>query len=678
MAFLYPGFLWALTALAIPVLIHLFQLRRFKRIDFPDIRLLQQVTQQTRSLHKVRHWLVLLARTGALAALVLAFARPYIPREGTRIDGAKSAVSLFIDDSFSMDGQNAGGRLLDQARRAAGEVVSAYRPTDRFQVITGRQEARQQLLLGREEALDAIGQVEVGAFAPPLSQVLMRQAEALSRAEKSSHKRFLFTDLQRRRTDIDRWVNDTLMPTVIVPLPLDRVSDLSVDSAWFDTPVRRAGRSESLHVRITNHGEDALENIPLRLTIDGRQRAMGSFAVNGMSSTDTVLHYTQERAGAHWGSVTVNDPPVVFDDRLDIGYTVAEQVNVLLIGGELESDKAIAAVFRSDSSYAFRTVTPRELDPAMLEQADLVVLNGITAVPGGLMNGLVGFVEGGGSLFDAPPLAEDTPDHADLLGRLAAGRITGRDTVAIGVDRIDLDLPFYREVFTELPRNVDLPKVRERARWDPRPGGDMLLRLRDGSPFLTVHASGRGQVYFCAAPLDDRGGNFIRHALFVTTLLRMAELSRSSGALYHIIGREDLIPIYGPTLSDERMPELHGPDGITVLPELRRQASGQGIIVHGADLPVGPYALMIGTDTVGMIALVLSRDESDLSAYSPDELRDRLAGLGLTAFSVADAGPGEVSLSSALNDRGSDLWKWFVLIALLLLAAEVVLIRTSP
>ncbi|MBK6884084.1 MAG: BatA domain-containing protein [Flavobacteriales bacterium] len=79
MSFLHPAFLWALTALAIPVLIHLFQLRRFKRIDFPNVRFLAEISQQTRARKKVQHWLVLLARLLALACLVLAFAQPYLP-----------------------------------------------------------------------------------------------------------------------------------------------------------------------------------------------------------------------------------------------------------------------------------------------------------------------------------------------------------------------------------------------------------------------------------------------------------------------------------------------------------------------------------------------------------------------------------------------------------------------
>ncbi|MCB0788955.1 MAG: BatA domain-containing protein, partial [Flavobacteriales bacterium] len=128
MAFATPGFLWALTALAIPILIHLFQLRRFKRLDFPNVHLLKDLSERSRARRKLRHLAVLLARCAALAFLVLAFARPYLPgRDPGPADGART-IALYIDNSFSMDGENANGRLLDQARAMASDVISTYDP----------------------------------------------------------------------------------------------------------------------------------------------------------------------------------------------------------------------------------------------------------------------------------------------------------------------------------------------------------------------------------------------------------------------------------------------------------------------------------------------------------------------------------------------------------------------
>ena len=165
MAFLFPSFLWALTALAIPVIIRLFQLRKFTRIEFPNVRMLQEVSQRTRSRKQVKHWLVLLMRLLALASLVLAFAQPYLPNASGAVKAGQRAVSFFLDDSWSMDGTNPQGRLLDQARKNAQDAVMAYKATDRFQVVTNTFEGRQQVLLGRDEALEAAAQAEVGPSA---------------------------------------------------------------------------------------------------------------------------------------------------------------------------------------------------------------------------------------------------------------------------------------------------------------------------------------------------------------------------------------------------------------------------------------------------------------------------------------------------------------------------------
>jgi len=256
------------------------------------------------------------------------------------------------------------------------------------------------------------------------------------------------------------------------------------------------------------------------------------------------------------------------------------------------------------------------------------------------------------------------------------GQYGGKDTATTKVARIDLDLPFYRAVFSELPRNVDLPTVRQRYRWSPSAGADVLLRSQDGQPFLTRHSVQQGQVFVGASPLDPAGGSFIRHALFVTSLLRMAESSRNSGALYHVIGSERLVPLNGFDAPGEQGFRLLGPEGTDLLAETRRSAIGLGLMVEGEDLPAGPYAIMTGKDTLAMLALVHDRKESSRDLMRPEELRERLLQAGLSAYTVADVSPGGVSLSLDDLDRGRKLWPWFILLALLFLAAEVVLIRT--
>lgn len=675
MAFLNPVFLWALTALAIPIIIHLFQLRRFKRIEFPNVRFLQEVTQQTRSRKKVRHWLVLLTRMLALACLVLAFAQPYITSEVGAVKPGRRAVGLYLDNSWSMDGRNSGGRLLDQARADAQDAVMAHGPTDRFQVLTNAFEGRQQLLLGRDEALAAAGQVEVGPQVRPLSQVMQRQREAISRSEAPVKRAFLFTDLQRTTTDVDQWTNDSTVHTVIVPLEAAGATNLAIDSVWFASPVRRMGQVEELHVRLRNYGRQELLNVPLRLTVDGRQRAMATFRIGADAVLDTVLTFTNDAAGIHRGTVSIEDRPITFDNDFHIAWRTAGKLRVLLVsGGDEAGDRDLAAVFAHDSVHAFSVQPYRQIDLSALERQDLVVLNALPEVPSGLAGALKEFVEGGGSLALFPAGQADAASYRAALALLGAG-FGARDTAAMRVERIDLRAPFFRDVFSSMPANVDLPLVRTRYALAPPPVAEVLLRLQSGGAFLSAVPVGKGRAYLCAAPLGEAGGTFSRHALFVTAMLRMAELARPMGALYHVIGEEAAIPLESIDLQGEVPPHLKGPDGIDIIPEVRRTVGGAMLVLHDGNLAPGPYALTVEADTLAIIALDLSRKEGDLGAYTADELKEDLARRGLGTIAVMDKGGNGLSAGLQAMDQGVKLWKWFILAALFFLLLEIPLIR---
>jgi hypothetical protein len=681
MAFANPALLWALFALAIPVIIHLYQLRRFKRIDFPNTRLLAEVSLRTRARRQVRHWLVLAARLLALAALVLAFAQPYVPGADGANSAGRRAVSLFIDDSYSMDGAGRGGRLLDQARMAARDAVMAHAPADRFQVLTGALQGRQQTLLDRDDALQATTQVEVGPWSRPLAQVMTRQREALATSDAPGRRAFLFTDLQRSTTDVENWTNDTLVPTVIVPIGPAVTDNLSVDSAWFDSPVRRAGQSEALHVRVRNHGTQDMVNVPLRLTINGKQRALATFSVQAGAVADTVLRFASGQPGLYVGEVAIDDQPVTFDDRLHLAYRVTERLRVLLVGGgDPEGDARVRRVFAGDSLHRFEERPARALDLTVLDDQDLVVLNAVPEVGGGLAQALGTFVENGGSVVLFPPAAADPATHAALLGAFNTTAAAVPDTQLVRVERIDLEQPFYRDIFQNMPRNVDLPSVRQRWRYRVPAGSEVPLRLRDGEIYMARVSRGEGSLYLWAGALASRTGNLTDHGLFAYSLLRMAELSRPMGQLYHTIGAELVVPVPATALAGERPPRLLGPGGVEALPGVRRPPQSAGtayLVLHDQELPEGVHALVDGRDTLELIAFNLPRRESDLRAWAPDDLRAELERRGLTTFTVLDAGTGDLSLRLAELDRGRKLWKWFVIAALLFLLAETILIRST-
>ena len=147
MQFVYPAFLFALAAIAIPIIIHLFHFRRFKKVYFTNVKFLKEVKDETSQRSKIKNLLILLCRCLAVFFLVMAFAQPFIPQKGAEFKAGQKAISLFVDNSFSMSSLSQDVPLLDKAKQRATEIVSAYEVEDEFQILTNDFEGRHLLLL---------------------------------------------------------------------------------------------------------------------------------------------------------------------------------------------------------------------------------------------------------------------------------------------------------------------------------------------------------------------------------------------------------------------------------------------------------------------------------------------------------------------------------------------------
>jgi hypothetical protein len=116
MAFTYPSVLYAFFLLLIPIVIHLFNFRRYKKVYFSNLRFLTSVNQQSRKTSQLKHLLILLARLLFVSALVLAFSKPYIPSKLSKLELAKRHVVFYLDNSFSMQQEGKKGCYLKKRK----------------------------------------------------------------------------------------------------------------------------------------------------------------------------------------------------------------------------------------------------------------------------------------------------------------------------------------------------------------------------------------------------------------------------------------------------------------------------------------------------------------------------------------------------------------------------------
>ena len=675
MSFLYPGFLFALLAMGIPVVIHLFRFRRFKTVYFPNVAFLEQLSDVSRRESRLKHLLVLLARMLAIAALVLAFAQPFIPGDDG-LDGPGTAgIGVYIDNSFSMESLSVRGSLIDEARLRAVELASLYRPSDRFLLLTNDFEGRHQRFVSRDEFIRMVEAIDVSPISRHLSEVMLRKEELFTLEHDLLERAYYISDFQKRTSLLSP--DDTLRgpPAFLIPLQSTRPDNVFIDSCWFDSPLHLAGQPINMNVSIRNESDQQLENQPLRLFINGTQRSVVVFDIAPGGHEIIQLGWSAGTGSFQQGHVEIVDYPVTFDDRMYFSYQVTSGIPVLILEGS-GSSPFLHALFGHDELFTLQTMPSFLIDYGRFSEFNLVILDGFDQIASGLSQELNAYVRAGGSLLVFPGTDMELSSYNLFLQELGADSFTGLDTTGTSVASINELHPLFEDVFDHIPEQMDLPAVQRNYRMQPqiRSLGEDLLQLRNGLPLVVAYGVDEGKLYVSAVPLDDAFSNLQRHSLFVPMVVNMALQSGQVQRAYHVLGSGQAVSLSGRRLTGDQVLSLKG-DDFEVIPEHSR--AGNDLFLHFHDqLPrAGNFFLYAGDTPVSALSFNYDRSQSWMETHDEASLtrmfRDMQADIG----GVIE--PGDRALDQVMLQTGSGslLWKFFLVAAMLFLLAEVFMLR---
>ena len=135
MEFLYPNMLYALFALLIPVVIHLFNFRRHKTVYFSNTSILKTIEQENKKTKKLKDLIVLITRVLFIAALVVAFAYPYKKNNNAINNNVDNLIAVYIDNSMSMQSYSSEKTLFDDARSSAVKLVENLNQALKFVLL---------------------------------------------------------------------------------------------------------------------------------------------------------------------------------------------------------------------------------------------------------------------------------------------------------------------------------------------------------------------------------------------------------------------------------------------------------------------------------------------------------------------------------------------------------------
>lgn len=681
MNFLYPGFLYALAAVSIPVIIHLFNFRIYKTVYFSNITFLQNVKQETKAKSQLKHLIVLLCRMLAIAAIVIAFAQPFVPVKETVTSTQNNVVGIYIDNSFSMEGVGKYGNLMEVAKNKAREIAEAYNMQTQFLLLTNNFDPKHQYVVDHRQLFEFINEVEVSPNTRKISEVVSRMQDLLKDKASAKINGYLISDFQKWNTDIPNLPNDTTGNVHLIPLQTQSVNNLYVDTCWFATPSRKLNQTEQLFVRIINQANESYRNIPVKLLLNDSLKAIGSVNIGANASQTIELSYTNTQTGILHGKIEISDYPIVYDNTFYFNYSIAEKLHLLVIHPENKPNKYLHALFANDSYISVTETSENRIKTSEFAKNNAIILCELENLPSGLIQELTNYVSSGGILLLFPGMEVDRSSYNNFLQTINLNYITGRKEESIQIQKINYKSEIYAKVFRRIEKQVDLPVIYQYYTFSnlTRNNEMDILTAENGAKILSVGYFGKGKAYIAAMPLNTDASTFVKHPLFVPTVYNIVLFSELSSQLYYTIGIDQTIEI-----------DIEVPSGEYNVFHITDKAGGFDFIPQYSPSPVqgnirlhlqqniqeaGNYLITNKDTAITGIAFNYNRKESDLAFYTTDELKEMIS--DVTGFNISLVDTDTPFLTKSIKElqQGNHYWRLFLMLALFFLAAEIAILR---
>ena len=677
MIFLNPSFLWALSLLSVPVIIHLFNFRRYKKQVFSDIRFLKQVQQESKAKRKLKEWLILAARMLAITFLVLAFAQPYKPALLQQQQGKQKLISIYIDNSFSMNNEGSDGQLLDVAKEKARAIVSVYHHTDRFQIITNELSGKELRAVTKANALELIDAIQISPAIASLEEIYSKQKYAI----QSSESAFIYyiSDFQKSTLRPDIFKPDSGFSISFLPVKANQFSNLYIDSVWLNSPSLRLNESNKLMIRLGNMSSRPAEDIAVQLKLNGVQKGMVSASCGANNTIQTEIDFTPSSEGWLKGEISVVDHPITFDDKYYFSLYPIASSNIYCINND-KPNTFISDLYEVDLLYKLTQSKQDLINYSEFKKNQAIILNESDRLSSGLTDEITKYVNNGGHLLIVPAADGSSASNLkSLLQYFNMPVLLNSESLTLQVNSLNLKDELFQSVFSRVPQQMDFPVVKQYypVNITQSVKGKALISLNNGAPLLWQAACGKGKVFLFTIPFQTTWSNFPMHSLFVPTLLKIGQGAQSLLPLAYTVGKQKWITIpEWQGAGQEKLVEIKGKKTALLTDVISKNGLQQIYIDHELAF-AGNYTISSKTDKseLATASMNYARAESNLETLTPAQLEELASQSSQHRVIHSETASLSYKLGNELN--GTPFWRICVILALLFVLFEILLLKLN-
>ncbi len=655
-SFLYPLFLWCLLLVSIPILLHLFNFRKFKTVYFSNVNLLREIKEESKKARNLKNWLILLFRVLFISFLVFAFSFPY---SGNQIDDKNQIVSIYIDNSFSMDNEGVEGNKLNNAKAYADQIVQDLPPNTKIHLVTNDFKGKHQINLNRRKAQEEISKISPSHYSRSFNSILKRQSLFLQNNKNKNQQIYWVSDFQQ----LNKIENPDSFQINLALLKSSNQLNLSLDSVWFESPVRKKTGTEILKFSISNYGDNPLKNQTVKLSINNR---INSYNIPELAIGKSVHDFKFQipEDSIIRGIISMEDQGLLFDNELLFSYLIPNHQKVCLIA-QKKSDiiSTIKKIFKGDSSVELSTYSPVEIDYKELSGQDLILLGELDEISQNLAIELLKLSKLGKIIGVIPGNKSEINNYNNAFKLWGNVSINGSDSSRMSIGDIQKSHPFFKDVFEKKKKRKNLkenfPSLFAHFNLVPGSNCETIIFKENNSPFLITHKN----FYYLASGLSKTQSNFSQKALIIPMVYQMLFKSINTTPIqYFISSKTKLIT---PPSSDRN-----------IIVKSKKITSQLRVNNYSSLIPStfekGYYELINANKTAGAFGLNYDRTES---IAIEEQLKTLSQIENSPLISIVEVSGNQSSNTAQLSKLKNTHWFSCLITALICLFAEMILIR---
>ena len=716
MTFLNPFALLGLAAAAIPILLHFFNLRKLRTIEFSTLSFLKELQRTKIRRLKLRQLLLLFLRTLLVVLIVLAFSRPTLKGSlpGSIAQQAKTTAVIILDDSQSMTADDEQGELLTQAKNAAAAIINLLKNGDEVFLV----KLSEVPTIGTTEIPTAqrnlpairstINDIKPSFIHRKIEDALRFSSRLLATSKNFNKEVYIISDFQmsslestRNLPTMKEAIFSNTTHIFLVPLGRRELQNVAIEAINIPNAIIEINKSLTVKAKIANYGPAEILDHVISVFQDGSRATQKGIDIPSGRAIDVEFTLMPKRSGYLDGMIELEDDDLEFDNKHYFTIRIPEEIKVLLIGNQsdLRFIRLALSTRLSDSNAALKVseTTWDRFSTSQTQNTDVIVFSNPHELTQSQSTSLKVFLQNGGGLmlFPGNHLTTET-FNTTIATPLGIPLIAAQEkpTAQIQInnsfiefDKCDLRHPIFSGMFEDVNskqssgsllshHTIESPRISNSVHFVPTPRSQTIITLTNGFPFLTEEKIGNGRALIVGVAANTEWSDLPLKGLFVPLIHRSISYLAQPSTVNKSLTAGDEVVLNIRTFSLQRS-TIVKPDNTEVI--VKQISIGNTKIIRFSDTNIpGIYLLKIEGALQDKFSINTDASESNITTANDSQKERLLKRLGIPSNTIhMIAQPQEIQRTIIETRFGAELWKHFFIVALFVAFIEMLVARES-